>query len=276
MGRLSRPFRSTQPEGFGLLLEDAKSVLWQLQQAILLDQIEEVSEASRVCPDCNKVRTIHDYRSRVLDTLFGRFRVKVPRIRRCACNAKSEVTLGGPLSPLARFFPDRSTPELQRLQAELGARHSFREAARIMEIFLPCAKQANTSVRNRLGKIAKEIGDSEYAGPVVSSAEKNATPMTVFLDGAHIRCRPEYQKRHLDVVVGKIESAQMSRRFGLVQQAAQSPSRQVRQDLQDTGWDGESPVTVISDGEPTYEALIRAERRGQPNILGFLRELPGE
>ena len=24
------------------------------------------------------------------------------------------------------------------------------------------------------------------------------------------------------------------------------------------------------------EALIRAERRGQPNILGFLRELPGE
>ena len=24
------------------------------------------------------------------------------------------------------------------------------------------------------------------------------------------------------------------------------------------------------------DALIRAERRGQPNILGFLRELPGE
>ena len=24
------------------------------------------------------------------------------------------------------------------------------------------------------------------------------------------------------------------------------------------------------------EALIRAERRGQPNILGFLRELPGD
>ena len=117
LGRFSRPFRSTQPEGFGLLLEDAKSMLWQLQKAILLDQIEEISEASRVCPDCNKVRAIHDYRPRVLDTLFGRFHVKAPRIRRCACNAKSEVTMGGPLSPLARFFPDRSTPELQRLQA---------------------------------------------------------------------------------------------------------------------------------------------------------------
>ena len=29
-------------------------------------------------------------------------------------------------------------------------------------------------------------------------------------------------------------------------------------------------------GRMLSEALIRAERRGEPNILGFLRELPGE
>lgn len=257
LGRLSRPFRSTQPEGFGLLLEDAKSILWQLQNAVLLDQIEEISEASRICPDCNRVRAIHDYRPRVLDTLFGRFHVKGPRIRRCACNAKSDVALGGPLSPLAHFFPNRATPELQRLQAELGARHSFRKAADIMETFLPCAKQTNTSVRNRLGKIAEEISDIENVAPAVSSAGSSAATVTVFLDGAHIRCRPEYQKRHLDVVVGKVESSQMCRRFGLVQQAAQSPSRQLRHDLKAIGWDDDSPVTVISDGEPALPNLVR-------------------
>lgn len=80
----SRSFRSTQPEGFGLLGEDAKSMLWQLQQEVLLDQIEEFSEASRVCPDCNMVRAIHDYRPRVLDRVVGRFQVEAPRIRRCA------------------------------------------------------------------------------------------------------------------------------------------------------------------------------------------------
>jgi hypothetical protein len=37
----------------------------------------------------------------------------------------------GPISPLAIFFPDRATPDLQRLHAELGSRHSFREAARL-------------------------------------------------------------------------------------------------------------------------------------------------
>ena len=226
LGLLSRPFRRAQSEGFGLLLEDAKTILGQLQNVILLDQIEEISEASRICPDCDGVRAIHDYRSRVLDTLFGRFQVKAPRIRRCACNARSDDVLGGPLSPLAHFLPDRSTPELRRLQAELGARHSFREAARILETFLPCAKQVNTSVRNRLGKVAKDIEQTE---PVVAASAEDAPALTVFLDGAHIRCRPEYQKRHLDVVVGKIEGHDKYRRFGLVQQAVLSPASQLRQ-----------------------------------------------
>ena len=124
------------------------------------------------------------YRSRVLDTLFGRFEVKAPRIRGCACNAKSDVVLGGPLSALAHFFPDRSTPELRRLHAELGARHSFREAARILETFLPCAKQVNTSVRNRLGKVAGEICDSEQTEPLVSSLSLHHSGSNVALSGA--------------------------------------------------------------------------------------------
>ena len=257
LGCLSRPFRRTQPEGFGLLLEDAKTILRQLQNAILRDQIEEISEASRICPDCDRVRAIHDCRSRVLDTLFGRFQVKAPRIRRCACNTRSGVALGGPLSPLARFFPDRSTPELRRLQAELGARHSFREAAHILETFLPCAKQVNTSVRNRLGKVAQAIGDSEPTEPMIAADTEGAPGLTVFLDGAHIRCRPEYQKRHLDVVVGKIEGHDKCRRFGLVQQAVLSPACQLRQDLRALGWDHRKVVTVISDGEPALPNLVR-------------------
>lgn len=126
-----------------------------------------------------------------------------------------------------------------------------------MEAFLPCAKQTNTSVRNRLGKIARSISEGEQLKPAVPSADKNAVPVTVFLDGAHIRCRPEYQKQHPDVVVGKIENSQMCRRFGLVQQAARTPSRQLRNSLQAIGWDSNSPVTVISDGEPALPNLVR-------------------
>jgi len=35
--------------------------------------------------------------------------------------------------PLTELIPDRCTPELRRLQAELSARHSYREAAQLLE-----------------------------------------------------------------------------------------------------------------------------------------------
>lgn len=237
LGCLSRQFRHTQPEGFGLLLEDAKTILGQLQNAIWLDQIEEVSEASRVCPDCDRVRAIHDYRSRVsrraLRQVPGRGAAHSPPRLQCQIwRLPRRVAFAS-----RSFFPDRSTPELQRLQAELGARYSFREASRILETFLLCAKQLNTSVWNCLSKVTRDIDDIEQTEPVVVAAAEHAPALTGFLDGAPIRCRPEYQKRHLDVVVGKIESHDKCRRFGLVQQAVLSPASQLRQDLRAFGWD---------------------------------------
>ncbi|MGI3171607.1 ISKra4 family transposase [Pseudooceanicola sp. C21-150M6] len=239
----------------GLKLEQGKAVLAQLQGSILQHQIEEISAANRTCLCYGRSRPVHDYRTRVLDTLFGRFRLRIPRRRKCWCR----LGQGDTLSPLARVLRDRATPELKTLQAELGARHSFREAARILETFLPCAKQHNNTVRNRLGKVAKDITDAEP--PVCETLISH--PLTVFIDGAHIRCRPEYQKRHLDVVVGKIETRDMCRRFGLSPQAATSPAAQVRRDLYALGWDDRRPVTVISDGETALPNLLRGATNGK-------------
>ncbi|WP_299971803.1 ISKra4 family transposase, partial [uncultured Roseobacter sp.] len=239
----------------GLKLEQGKAILAQLQGSILRHQMEEISAASRICPCCGRSRPVHDYRTRVLDTLFGRFQLKVLRRRKCSCRLGESDKL----SQFAQVFRHRATPELRRLQAELGARHSFREAARILETFLPCAKQHNTTVRNRLGKVAKDITDAE--SPVCETL--SAHPLTVFIDGAHIRCRPEYQKRYLDVVVGKIETHDMCRRFGLVPQAANSPASQLRRDLDALGWDDQRPVTVISDGETALPNLIRGATNGK-------------
>lgn len=120
---------------------------------------------------------------------------------------------------MPHLFPDSTTPELRRLQAGFGARHSFKEAARIIETFLPCTKQINTTVRNRLGRVAQNVIDREPAQIGVKE-DAQSPPLTVFPDGAHIRCQPAYQKRHLDVVVDKVECPNMCRRFGLVAQAA--------------------------------------------------------
>lgn len=262
LGDLSRPYRLTNSEALGLLLSDAKAIISQIQRAILTDQLEEVVAVNRTCSACGSTKSIHDYRTRVFDTAFGRFRHQVPRLKQCKCGVAAGYKCRGEQSPVAKIFPDRATPELCRLQTELGSRHSFREAARIMETFLPYAKQINTTVRNRLGRVAQSFIDREPAQISVDE-DAQSPPLTVFLDGAHIRCRPEYQKRHLDVVVGKVESPNMCRRFGLVAQAGPSPSGQLRQDLLALGWDGQRPVTVISDGEPALPNLIRAAVDGR-------------
>lgn len=150
-------------EAIGLILEGAKTILAQLQKAIVQDQVEEMSQAfrpcpaCRPCPGCGRVRPIHDYRSRTLDTMFGRFTARAPRIKLCACQPDTTGRIGSPLSPLSYFLPDRATPELQILQAELASRHSFRGAARLMNTFLPCQVQSHVTTRNRLGRVAEKL-----------------------------------------------------------------------------------------------------------------------
>ncbi len=39
---ISRPYRITCPEGFGLRLEDGKRIVGQIQKAILSDQVDEI------------------------------------------------------------------------------------------------------------------------------------------------------------------------------------------------------------------------------------------
>ena len=142
---------------------------------------------------------------------------------------------------------------MQRLQAELGARHSFREAARLMEMFLPCRRVHNTTVRNRLGQVAQGLERRTFDPRL----EAFSTGLNVFLDGAHIRCRPEYQQRHLNVVVGKVEDRDICRRFGLVADASDTSKGQIKDAPCAAGWKPGRPVTVFSDGEPALPNLIR-------------------
>ena len=185
IGRLCRAPDKLGSESLGLHLAKAKNFLKPLQEAVLQGQTDEALNARRVCGDCGNLRPIHDDRGRILDTLYGRFQVKSPRLRQCSCQAASSATTTVFQSPLVDLFPERATVELRCLQAESGSRHSFREAARLLETFLPCAPQSNTTVRNRLGRIAEklDVADEEHGD---KNASATSSPLTVFLDGAHI------------------------------------------------------------------------------------------
>ena len=83
---------------------------------------------------------------RWVDTLFGRVILRQPRWRSCGCGRIEPQLSADPAYRQSRttaLIGGRATPELVRVQAELGARSSFREAARVMSVLLPTGKAAN-------------------------------------------------------------------------------------------------------------------------------------
>ena len=105
-----------------MTLSEGKDLLGELARLVLQTQMEEFATCARVCRDCMKLRRRRDNRTRKIQTLFGTITVDAPRISVCPCqNDWGFVDVS--LSPLADLLPDRCTPELRRLQAELSARH---------------------------------------------------------------------------------------------------------------------------------------------------------
>ena len=87
----------------------------------------------------------------------------------------------------------------------LGARHSYREAARLLEMLLPCGPVNHATMRNRTHRVAADL---EAAVSPTPESGLISTDMMMVIDGAHIRAAHGHQSRHIDVTVGKIEVAE--------------------------------------------------------------------
>jgi hypothetical protein len=255
VGRLERRVSGLTAEELGLTLAESKTLLGELARLVLQTQVEEFVTCDRVCGSCLGLRRVRDGRTRKIQTLFGTITVDAPRISACSCSSQGFVDVSW--SPMTDLLPDRCTPELQRLQAELSARHSYREAARLMEMLLPCSRANHATMRNRTHRVA---GDLEAAAPLAPEpAHERPAEMVMAIDGAHIRAAYGYQSRHIDVTVGKVEvEGRLPRRFALAPKGASAPLAILRNALREQGWRPGRTVTVLSDGESALPGLVRA------------------
>jgi hypothetical protein len=254
VGRLERRVSGLTAEELGLTLAESKTLLGELARLVLQTQVEEFVTCDRVCGSCLRLRRLRDRRTRKIQTLFGTVTVSAPRVGCCPCNGQGLVDVSW--SPMADLLPDRCTPELQRLQAELSARHSYREAARLLEMLLPCAPASHATLRNRTNRAAADL--EAVAPPDLDHGEERKIEIVMAIDGAHIRAAPGYQSRHIDVTVGKIEvEGGPPRRFALAPKGASAPLAILRKALREQGWTPGQAVTVLSDGESALPGLLR-------------------
>ena len=158
------------------------------------------------------------------------------------------------------------------MQAELGARTSFRDAARLLDTLPPASPANQEGVRTRTHAVALRIeaDDRQAAAEVTAvqgapaqAAAADASRPVVMLDGAYIRAVPGHQVRSFEAICGKVEhEGHATRRFAMVRSVTEQPRTLLRAALQDQGWREGDAVTAISDGDPALPALVRLATGG--------------
>ena len=155
------------------MLAETKALLARLQASVLCGQVAEYAAHRRACAACGMLQPLKDRRTRRLQTLFGTVEVEAPRFKLCGCRQPvptAGVTVSPVISPVCALLTARCTPELERVQAELGARTSFREAARILEALLPVSPANHESLRIRTHAIALQLEAANREAAAVVTA----------------------------------------------------------------------------------------------------------
>jgi hypothetical protein len=202
--RIARPDDLTDLAGLGLTLAEGKRLLAGVQREIVAAQARLHAMRRPACRGCGGVCRMKDYRQHAVATLFGQVAVRLPRFRCAGCDT-IEVGVGWPSHA-------RSTPELDRLRAQLSALMTYRTAAEVLAQVFPVDAGADPeTLRRHTFKLAENL-------PMPAAAEP-ATPaeaIVVTLDSTFIRSCEEGE-RHLEVRIGNVETASGRRQvFGAV------------------------------------------------------------
>jgi len=256
LATVSRPAMVSTLAEVGLVLSETKALLAKLQASMLCSQVAEYAAHHRACVECGALQPLKDRRTRRLQTLFGTVELEAPRFKLCRCRPTTPMAGTVLFSPVCALLSARCTPELERVQAELGARTSFRDGVRILEALLPVSPANHESLRSRTHAVALQLeaADRQAAAEITAvrddtakAAAADASRPVVMLDGAYIRAVPGHQVRNFEAICGKVErEGQPTRRFALVRSVAEQPHALLRAALQGQGWREGDAVTAIS------------------------------
>ncbi len=268
----------------GLSINDGKKIMAAVQSAVVSHEAETYSLFRRVCPDCHTFRSVKDYTTRRIRTVFGTVKVRNPRWMLCQ-DCYPGVVIA--FAPLQEICPDRATPELMELTARLGSMMPYRQAAKVLSEFLPIEPtETYATVRKRTIKIGERLDDQ------VAREERHARSQTderrqlemqipgdrrkefvISIDTAHVRSADLNSARNFELVVarcGRGGRGEPGGRYFTTGSTDQTALRdRALHALQQEGYCGFGDVTVISDGAEILKRLPRAMPKPTGHIIDW-------
>ena len=245
--------KELRPDTVGLTLEEAKTVLERLQQAIVEQQTAEYLRTQTHCSRCGKQRYRKGEHTITLRTLFGKLHLSSPRLYHCQCQPRSTRTF----SPLAERLPERSTPALLYLETKCASLMSYGLTAKLLAEVLPIGKQVKAeTMRNHLHAVAErteaELGDEQVFFVDGCPRDWANLPrpdglLTVGLNGGYVHScdKTSRQDGWFEVIAGKSITAEGTAKcFAFVHRYDTKPKRRVFEVLKSHGIADESASDV--------------------------------
>ena len=175
----------------GLRHAEQVDLLKHVQQKLLDHQSTFLKDDFSVCPKCSG--KLHKRGSVKSDfhAIFTDHKIAVGRKVCKSCGWTS-------IPSIRSLFGDASHPDLIKIQAELGANHTFRQAQKLMNLFSDMQRSINS--HDRIKRITEAVGDNIAQHP--SPNPKNIKPaphLYVQVDGGHV-ATTEQDKRSFEAL----------------------------------------------------------------------------
>jgi len=254
---ISKPEALGDIANLGLTLTEAKQLLARVQREISTAQAREHSVRRPVCPCCDEVCRVKDYRDHAVATLFGQVTLRLPRFRCAACR---RIETGIDWPPHCR-----STPELDRLRAHLSALMTYRVSADLLEHMFPVDAGIDPrTLRRHTLKAGAALADRAANRPPAA-----APAITVTVDSTFIRSCEDGDRR-FEVRIGNDETKAGDRQvFGCVAKAGTDIEGLIRKNLDAVGGTGDTALTAFTDGCPGLRGILSNAGILQPPILDW-------
>ena len=244
--RIARPDDLTDLATLGLTMAEGKQLLAGVQRELVAAQARRHAARRTACRSCcGTTCWVKDYRQRAIATLFDQVAVRLPRYCCVGCGV-TEAGLGWPSHI-------RSTPELDRLRAQLAALMPYRTAAEVLGQVFPVDAGADPeTLRRHTFKIAEALPAQVAMKPPPTGAEA----IVVTPDSTFIRSCGAGQ-RHLEVRIGNVETASGGRQvFGAVAKTDTDLAGLIRRSLDAVGRTEGTVLTAFTDGCPGLRRIL--------------------
>jgi len=253
-------------EELGLTLTEAKSILGEIQQAMVERQVVDFVAERDECLHCSRKLRRKGKHEIVFRTAFGKLKLESPRFYPCRCH----TTSGKSFSPLAELLQERTSPELLYLETKWAALMSYGLTVDLLKDVLPISQDiSTTAIRHEVDHVVQRMEDKlgeekvMYVEGCPRDWEKLPDPngtFTVGIDGGYVHSRDQKSRQSgwFEVIVGKsIPTTGEAKCFGFVHRYDQKPKRRLYEMLKSQGMQMNQQVTFLSDGGETVRDLQR-------------------